>query len=108
MRAAPEAVALLLVAGGMMRMVGCGLVLDGRAVELAAVGRTEVDVDEEEEAAVAAAVEALSLFFRLIVSDCSPYGDGALMTINGALFVFCRLLCAVTEAAECDEAAEAD
>ena len=46
---------------------------------------------------VAEVCPALGLFFRLIVSDWSPYGDGATMTTCGAVVVFCRLVAAAVE-----------
>ena len=62
------------------------------------------EVGDESAAVLAAEVSvAVGRFFRLIVSVCSPYGDGALMIIVCAEFVFCLLLAAV--AADCDEPA---
>ena len=82
------------VVGGMVRMVGCCWVvvedLDG---EVDAFAAEAVETDDD-------VVWDVGRFFRLMVSDWSPYGDGALKTIGTflvlvALLVLWRLLIAV-------------
>ena len=89
--------------GGDMRMVP----LEVCAADVAEDGADAVEDDSVEE--VAEAVPAVpGRFLRLIVSVCSPYGDGAINSIGCDCFCPAFPFCRLAPAVDCPAEAEAE